>query len=113
MKKFIGWRGCGKTCAICKQAYELAKQKKTVLIIIPSKYEPIIIENLNSFDDEPHTFLIDVVSTRSKPFKDILDMIFVYPKYDAVLIDEAYWVLQEIFGHKVAAISDTLEEELN
>lgn len=28
MKKFIGWRGCGKTRAICKQAYELAKQKK-------------------------------------------------------------------------------------
>lgn len=112
MKKFIGWRGCGKTRAICEQAYELAKQHKTVLIIIPSNYEFIIRDYLNSYDDEPNTFLIDVVSIRSKPFKDISDMIFVYPRYDTVLVDEAYWVLQEIFGHKVVAISDTIEEEL-
>ena len=112
MKKFIGWRGCGKTRAICDQAYKLAKQKKTVLIIIPSNYESIIRDYLSSLNDESYTFLIDVVSIRSKSFRDILDMVFVYPRYDSVLIDEAYWVLQEIFNHKVVAISDTSEEEL-
>lgn len=104
MKKYIGWRGSGKTQVILLNALVSARKGKQVLIIVPTARNTICLgERLTQLNGSLPDNVTFVSASRAM---DILKS----EKFDEVYMDEMTSCVRNMIPNLVA-ISDTNSED--